>query len=230
MFITLEGVDGWGKTSQLKYIEDFLKSLGKEYIITREPGGTPIGEKIRAILLDPENKDIDYMTELLLYTADRRQHIKTKILPAIKKGTIVISDRFFDATLAYKGYARGLNKNLIKELHKIINQGLKPDITFLLDVDPKISIKRIQPILDVDFTIKKNQSSIEWSQSDSNFRKNSETKFEREKITFRKRVIKGYLEIAKKEPERFCIIDASKDIDSVKNQIIDFLSKKISKS
>ncbi len=217
MFITLEGIDGCGKTSQLKYIENFLKSSRIDYIITREPGGTAIGEKIRALLLSPENTDIVSEVELLLYTADRCQHLKTKIIPALEKGIFVISDRFFDATLAYQGYGRKIDKRIVKNLHKIINKDFKPDITFLLDLSPEISIERTR------------QHSINLSGIKRKLRKSEEiTRFELEKLDFHKRVRDGYLEIAKNEPERFCIIDASKDINAVSKDIIDSLSVKIS--
>mmetsp|Transcript_6093 Transcript_6093/g.3440 ORF Transcript_6093/g.3440 Transcript_6093/m.3440 type:complete len:211 (+) Transcript_6093:31-663(+) len=209
MFITLEGIDGSGKTTQIKYIVDFLQSIGKKCVATREPGGTTIGEKIRAILLTQSSEDLDYMAELLLFTADRCQHIKIKIIPAINDGKFVICDRYFDATLAYQGYARGIDKKLIEKLHSLINKNLKPDLTFLFDIPEKLGLARAL------------------KQINKGAKTKYETKFEHEKIEFHKKVRAGYLKIAKKKPETFYIVDASKDILSVRQEIIMFLKKRL---
>ena len=120
MFITLEGIEGSGKTTHVRHIVEFLQKQGYECVATREPGGTRIGEKIRAILLDPESKDMDPVVELLLYFADRAQHVRQFILPALSAGKIVLCDRYYDATLVYQGYARGLDIGLIHQLHTLI--------------------------------------------------------------------------------------------------------------
>ena len=177
--------------------------------MTREPGGTRIGGKIRSILLDPESAAMNPAAELLLYTADRVQHIQEIILPAIEGGGIVICDRYFDATLAYQGVARGLDMTLILDLHKLICRNLKPDLTFLLDLPPGAGLPRA------------------WQQLESGSRTDTESRFEKETLAFHERVRAGYLAIAGKEPERFRIIDASRSLDQVQAQIFRVLEFEI---
>lgn len=207
MFITLEGIEGSGKTTQIRYLVEFLESKGHECVTTREPGGTKIGEKIRAILLDPESQDMDFPTELLLYMADRAQHIKEVINPSLSTGKTVLCDRYFDATVVYQGYARGLSIKLINKLHELIHQALRPDITILLDLAPEVGLQRA------------------WKQIDNGARTGLETRFEKEALLFHKKVRTGYLELARKEPGRFLIINASKDENQVRKEIIQSLSK-----
>ncbi len=202
MFITLEGIEGSGKTTQIKNIVEFLENKGYDCVVTREPGGTKIGEKIRSILLDPENRNMEPACELLLYFSDRVQHIKELINPALSEGKTIICDRFFDATLVYQGYARGLDLDLITGLHDMTVDGLKPDITILLDLLPEIGLSRA------------------WEQIDHGLRNEGETRFEKETLSFHEKVRAGYLELARLEPKRFRIIDASKNKDQVKQQII----------
>jgi dTMP kinase len=187
----------------------FLQDNGHDCVITREPGGTRIGEKIRAILLDPLSKDMDPLTELLLYTADRAQHIKEYILPLLSEGKIVLCDRYYDATMAYQGFARGLNISLIEKMHKLLFENLKPDITLLLDLPPEIGLERA------------------WKQINNGNRMSKETRFEEERLSFHKRVREGYLELSRLEPERFRIIDASKDEHDVREEIINILDAEI---
>jgi len=201
MFITLEGIEGSGKSTQILHIFNFINKLGLKCIITREPGGTRIGRKMRSILLDPESSALNPAAELLLYTADRVQHIQEIILPMIEGGSIVICDRYFDATLAYQGVARGLDMTLILDLHKLICRNLKPDLTFLLDLSPDTGLSRAL------------------KQLESGSRMDTESRFEKETIAFHERVRAGYLAIAEKEPERFRIIDASQSEDQVQAQI-----------
>ena len=201
MFITLEGIEGSGKSTQILHVFNFLNKLGLKCVITREPGGTRIGRKIRSILLDPESSAMNPAAELLLYTADRVQHIQEIILPMIEGGSIVICDRYFDATLAYQGVARGLDMSLIQDLHKLICRNLKPDLTFLLDLTPDTGLLRA------------------WKQLKSGSRTDTESRFENETLAFHERVRAGYLAIAEKEPERFRIIDASQSQDQVQAQI-----------
>ena len=210
MFITLEGIEGSGKTTQIKNIVEFLENKGYDCVVTREPGGTKIGEKIRSILLDPENRDMEPACELLLYFSDRVQHIKELINPALSEGKTIICDRFFDATLVYQGYARGLSIDLIIKLHEMIAYGLKPDITILLDLLPEIGLSRA------------------WEQIDNGSRSGDETRFEKETLLFHEKIRAGYLELARLEPKRFRIIDASKNKDQVKQQIINALTTKLS--
>ena len=209
MFITLEGIEGSGKTTQIKNIVEFLENKGYDCVVTREPGGTKIGEKIRSILLDPENRDMEPACELLLYFSDRVQHIKELINPALSEGKTIICDRFFDATLVYQGYARGLSIDLIIKLHQMIAYGLKPDITILLDLLPEIGLSRA------------------WEQIDNGSRSGGETRFEKETLLFHEKIRAGYLELARLEPKRFRVIDASKSENQVKQQIINELTLEV---
>ncbi len=209
MFITFEGIEGSGKTTQIKRIGAAMQAKGVSHVITREPGGTSIGQKIRSILLDPQNKEIDPTTELLLYTSDRSQHIMQVIAPALTAGHIVLCDRFFDATLVYQGYARGLDIDKIKALHHLACKGLKPDITFLFDLTPADGLSRA------------------WQEIKNGARDNSETRFEEETLLFHEKVREGYLTLANLEPERFRIIDATHDRDSITRQIVATLSRRL---
>lgn len=202
MFISLEGIEGSGKTTQLNHILYFLESKGHKCVITREPGGTRIGKKIRTLLLDPDNKSMDPMTELLLYTADRVQHMNEIISPALLEGKTVICDRFFDATLVYQGYARGLNIDLIKRLHKLLINDLYPDITILFDLSPKTGLSRA------------------WKQIEDGSRTHIESRFEKEALLFHEKVRAGYLDLAHSNPDRFIIIDSSKNKAEVQKQVI----------
>ncbi len=206
MFITLEGIEGSGKTTQAGYIVQYLQEQGLACVATREPGGTRIGDKIRTILLDPESKDMDPSTELLLYTADRAQHIMEVIAPNLAAGKIVLCDRYYDATIVYQGYARGLDTDLIQRLHRLLFADLKPDITILLDLPPAVGLARA------------------WKQIKNGTRTDIETRFEKETIAFHEKVRSGYLELAQLEPERFRIIDAAKDENRVRENIINTLS------
>lgn len=207
MLITLEGIEGSGKTTQIDYIAAYLQKSGLDYFITKEPGGTGLGAKIRSILLDPENINIHPMTELLLYAADRVQHIKELITPMIEAGKVVICDRFHDSTTVYQGFTRGIDVSLIQRLNSLVLEGLTPDITFVLDLDPEIGLKRA------------------WKQIRNGSRSESETRFENEKIQFHESVRNGYLELARQEPDRFIVVDASADPSNVWDQIFEQLEK-----
>lgn len=206
MFITFEGIEGSGKTTQLTHIADFLQKRGHDCIITREPGGTRIGEKIRAILLDPTSKGMAPLTELLLYEADRIQHVKELLEPSLAAGKTVLCDRHFDATVVYQGYARGLDIELIERLHRLLLAGLRPDITFLLDLPVETGLSRA------------------WSQIDNGGRTERETRFEKEALSFHEKVRAGYLALARKEPERFRIIDAGRSVADVQEDILKVLA------
>ncbi|MFH2045174.1 MAG: dTMP kinase [Pseudomonadota bacterium] len=206
MFITFEGIEGSGKTTQIRHVMEFLENSGKACVMTREPGGTITGQKIRSILLDPDNNGMDHSTELLLYLADRAEHANKIIKPALSAGKTVLCDRYYDATKAYQGYARGLDMDLLDKLHKLIIHDLKPDITILLDLDPKTGLSRA------------------WKQINAGERTEFETRFEKETLDFHDKVRKGYLELARIEPKRFIIVDATKDENQVKKDIIKALS------
>ena len=206
MLITFEGIEGSGKTTQLKHIEAYFKRQGRECIVTREPGGTEIGKKIRSILLDPASKNMSPVSELFLYIADRAQHVKELLIPAISAGKTVLCDRFFDATVVYQGYARGLEVEQIHRWHELILEGLKPDVTILLDLPPEIGLSRA------------------WAQINNGKRDDVESRFEKEKLSFHKKVRAGYLELARLEPQRFRIIDATREEKEVRREIIQTLS------
>jgi dTMP kinase len=201
MFITLEGIEGSGKTTQIRFLAEFLEQRGIECVVTRQPGGTRIGEQIRSILLDPANTALAPLTELLLYMADRCQHIDELIQPCLDAGKTVVCDRYFDATLVYQGFARGLDTELIQKLHQILFNNLKPDITLLLDLDPTIGLKRA------------------WQQLNSGQRSGHESRFEAETVAFHEKVRAGYLELARLEPGRFRIIDAAQSQNQVSTAI-----------
>ena len=184
MFITLEGIEGSGKTTQIGHMVEFLESAGYDCVATREPGGTRIGKKIRALLLDPESHDMDPLAELLLYTADRAQHVKQFVLPQLAAGKTVLCDRYYDATVVYQGFARGLDIGLIHSLHKLILKDLKPDITILLDLAPDEGLSRA------------------WKQINNGSRTGVESRFEKETLSFHEKVRSGYLELSRLEPER----------------------------
>ena len=209
MFISFEGIEGSGKTTNLDNAVRFLRDKGLDCVVTREPGGTRIGKKIRAILLDPSSKGIDPITELLLYTADRSQHINEVISPLLSAGKTVVCDRYYDATVVYQGYARGLDTALILQLHRLLFDNLKPDLTLLLDLPPEVGLSRA------------------WQQIDEGDRNRVEIRFEEETLSFHEKVRDGYLEMARLEPERYRIIDASKEPDQVRKEIERTLAEEI---
>ena len=191
VFVTFEGTEGVGKTTQIQRLSADLTVQRYSVIVTREPGGTEISEQIRLLLLDPENTAMESTTELLLYAASRAQHVLEKIIPALEAGKVVISDRFADASLAYQGYGRGLDLDLIRNLNRIATRGIVPDITFLLDLPVDIGLKRAG---------KRGQGF---------------DRLEREKTEFYRRIRQGYLEIVDQEPSRIKVIPAEHNEDQV---------------
>ena len=201
MFITLEGVEGSGKSTQLDNIRAFLQARGFAVVVTREPGGTDIGRKIRSILLNPVNREMEALTELFLYEADRAEHVRKVIAPALLAGKTVLCDRFCDATVVYQGYARGLELEEIRRIHRFILGKLMPDLTILLDLAPEIGLARA------------------WDQIDKGDRTGAESRFEKEALDFHRKIRAGYLDIAHRESERFCIVDAAKGAAAVRRDI-----------
>lgn len=192
MFITFEGGEGAGKSTAIKRIVDSLQKEGKEVVLTREPGGTPIAEEIRNVILDKKNVGMDIRTEALLYAAARRQHIVEKIIPSIKAGKIVLCDRFLDSSLAYQGGARGIGIDNVLAMNQFATEGLLPDLTIFFDIDPELGLKRIASN----------------SQREVN-------RLDLEKLEFHKKVRETFLFLAKKYANRYVIIDASKDPETV---------------
>ncbi len=199
-FITFEGADGAGKTTQINFVKEFLAKKNIEYVVTREPGTGALGEKIRDILLN-FNGDIAPLSELLLYMADRAQHVEKFILPNLKSGKVVLCDRYIDSSVAYQGFARGLNIEQIKFLNSIATNNLVPDITFLFDIQTETAMQRVG---------------------------DNKDRMEKEGIEFHRKLSEGYRILAKENPERFIVIDANKSVDEVKNQTLNELTKRLS--
>lgn len=205
-FITFEGIEGCGKTTQIERFAAYLRSKGHDILVTREPGGTEVGDQIREILLNPKNISIAPKTELLLYAAARAQHVEEKVRPALSAGKTVISDRYADATTAYQGAARMLEAPILKQLHEIATGNLNPDITFLLDLPAEVGLKRARS---------------------RNTARGRDDRFENEDIAFHERVRKGYLAIAKAEPKRFIVIDASGTIEETYARIVEAFEQRL---
>ena len=200
MFITFEGIEGCGKTTQARRFVKRLKKRGISLITTLEPGGTRVGRDIRKILLDTRNKNLSPFAELILYAADRAQHVEEVIKPALEEGKWVVCDRFLDATVVYQGIARGQDMELIRILNEKATQGIRPDITYLLDCPVDMGLGR---------ALKRNEAESQKGQD----------RFEREAIDFHKAVREGYLALARKDQDRFVVIDASLPKDQVEGEI-----------
>ena len=194
MFITFEGPEGSGKTTQLQRVAGALRQRGFDVVVTKEPGGTPLAERIREILLHSESA-MDRLTELLLYTASRRQNVVEVIKPALARGAVVLCDRFTDATLAYKGFGRLLDLDRLRALNNWVTDALRPDLTLLFDIDESEGLRRARA---------RNATAAR-----------DEGRFEAEDIRFHRRVREGYLALAVAEPDRFVTIDGSGSIDEV---------------
>lgn len=192
MFITFEGGEGAGKSTAIKKIVERLQKEGREIVLTREPGGTPIGEEIRSVILDKKNTDMDVRTEALLYAASRRQHIVQKIIPSLKQGKMVLCDRFLDSSLAYQGYARGIGIDKVYEMNQFATEGVEPDLTLFFDLDPEEGLRRIAA---------NNNREV--------------NRLDVEKLSFHQKVREGFLLLAKKFPHRFVVIDASQNAQKV---------------
>ena len=199
-FITLEGGEGVGKTTNLQYITQLLTSRGIDFVVTREPGGTRLAENIRTLLLGDHEEEVSEMTELLLIFAARAQHLSKVIMPALASGKWVVSDRFTDATYAYQGGGRGLNEQTIAQLERIVQGDLRPDLTLVLDLAPEIGLERARKRAALD-------------------------RFEREKLEFFSRVREAYRQRAMLEPKRCILIDASQPLDQVQHDILEALER-----
>jgi dTMP kinase len=200
IFITFEGIEGSGKTTQIQMLSNHLEEQGLEHLLTREPGGTPIGDHIRRLVLNPAHNDMTPTCELLLYTAARAQHVEQVIRPALEQGRIVLCDRFTDATLAYQGYARGLPLGVIRHLHEIEVLSLRPNLTILFDIEAREALTR--------------------ARSRDHTRSDDETRFEQEDLAFHERVRAGYLDLARREAGRFAVIDASGSVADVHPRVL----------
>jgi len=198
-FITFEGIDGCGKSTQVKLLGRYLERLGIHPVVTREPGGTELGEGVRRLLLPRASSGMDPRMEVLLYFAARAQNVAENILPALQRGRIVLCDRFTDASLAYQGHGRGIPLDFIRELHRVACRGLQPDLTFVVDINPRTSVRRAR---------QRNSTAGP-----------DEGRFEQEKLSFHRRVRQGYLELARREPRRFRLIPGERDIADIHQEI-----------
>ena len=195
MFITLEGPEGSGKTSHIKPLVEWLSARGHRVFSTREPGGTSIGEQVREVIHDLKNTEMHPRTETLLYQAARAQIVEQVIQPRLKAGEIVISDRYYDSTIAYQGYGHQQDLEQVRSLVKYATGGLMPDLTVLLDLDVKVGLKR------------KSANSEEWNRLDAY------------DLKFHRRVQAGYLEMVKLEPKRWVVVDAGRSWDEVQEEL-----------
>lgn len=207
-FITFEGIDGSGKSTQLRMLANYLKEVGCDVLLTREPGGTPVGVRLRGALLDA-HEEVDPLTELLVFAADRAQHVRRVLRPAIAAGKVIISDRYADATVAYQGAGRGFSPDLIAEIVQLATEGLKPDLTVLFDLSVEDSIAR---------TSRRANS------------KNKGDRLDAEAADFHVRVRDAYLEIARAEPQRVKIVETNRPPEEthqrVKQVVVPFLKSR----
>ncbi len=199
VFITFEGADGCGKTTQLELLKKYLEKNGVKVLQTREPGAGELGQKLREILLHYD-KPVSNAAETFLYLADRAQHTEFEIIPAIKAGTVVLCDRYIDSTLSYQGYARGQNIEMINQLNEIATGGIKPDLTIVFDIESEIAQKRLG------------------SEKD---------RLEKEGLEFHKKLRYGYLEIAKKNSDRVKVINSDDTIENIHKQVVELVKKYI---
>jgi dTMP kinase len=209
LFITLEGIDGSGKSTQFKRLVQYLRGLGRRVRATREPGGTPVGEKVRAILLADKER-LSPLTELALFYAARAQHIEDVIRPALERGEIVVSDRFNDCSFVYQGYARGLGARVVRLLDRAVCGTLQPDLTLVLDLDARVALARA-------------------SRRDSR-RGSKQNRFEAEGLEFQERVREGYRRLARREPERVRLIRADRPLREVEADIQRIVGERLKKS
>lgn len=193
-FITIEGGEGVGKTTNIAYIREWLQSRGIPHLVTREPGGTPYAEKIRGLLLEHQEERVDAVAELLLIFASRAQHLARCIRPALARGTWVVCDRFTDATYAYQGAGRQLGMDKVATLEQMVQGDLRPDLTLVLDIDPREGLRRARARGDLD-------------------------RFETEQLAFFESVRRAYLELAAAHPDRYAVIDAAQPLDEVQRAI-----------
>lgn len=208
-FITFEGGDGTGKSTQLQALEKYLSGRGRSCLSTREPGGTSLGNLIRQVLLEVGKQPITSPTELFLYLADRAQHIQEVVAPALAQGKIVLCDRHTDSTLAYQGYGRGIDVNLLRRLNDMASGGIRPDLTILFDCPVEIALSRT--------------AARQFPPGVTH----REDRFEREELEFHKRVRAGFLELARAEPKRFHIVDASRSVAEISQEIKNIIDREL---
>ena len=207
MFVTSEGIEGSGKTTQLRRLASWLEARRYDFVLTKEPGGTLTGLAIRAVLLDPASRGLAPQAELHLFLADRAQHVAQALRPALDAGRLVLCDRYGDSTVAYQGHARGMGVELVRALHDAVTGETNPDLTFLLDVDPETALARARA-------------------EQLRFRP-QEMRFEEEEIRFHERVREGYLRIARSEPGRVVVLDASRREEEVWEEMLRIFQERV---
>ncbi len=201
LFISFEGPDGSGKSTQINFLKDYFANNNVSFVFTREPGGTPIGEALREIILSPQYDEMSNITETLLYAASRAQLVSEIIKPALNRGDIVICDRYIDSSIAYQGFGRNLGKS-VADINSFAIDGLMPDLTFLISINPEIGMSRIE--------------CSERSELD---------RLEQEKMEFHRKVHQGYIKIASQNKNRIVLIDGTKPIEAIKDEIISHVKK-----
>ena len=202
--ISFEGLDGAGQTTQMELLERWLQSQGIAYVRTREPGGTPLGVEIRHLVLNRPELAITPLAEAFLFQADRAQHFAVLVIPALDEGKLVITDRCFDASIAYQGYARGVGVELIERLSLLATRGIKPDLTILLDLDP---------------------SQVHQRTDDASGQREERTRFDAEAEDFHRRVQEGFRMLARKYPERIKVVDASRTVEEIHREIVELVKE-----
>ena len=201
MFITFEGIEGCGKTTQAKLLYQWLIDRGKETILTREPGGTPSAEELREFILREREENFPPFSELCLYIAARGFHVENLIRPALKEGSFVICDRFSDSTLAYQGFGRGIDVDLIEKMNGEATGGLKPNLTFLIDLPVEVAFERLKG--------------------------KKKDRLEMESLEFHRKVREGFLKIAEKEKDRVVVIDGRKSVDEIFNEVVKEVQRRL---
>ena len=210
VFITVEGIEGSGKSTQVQKLDKLIRSAGHNCVLTKEPGGTQLGDRIRAILLDPQEENIDARAELLLYAASRRQHVVELIRPSLERGAIVLCDRYTDATLAYQGFGRLLELDRLRGINDWATDGTYPDLTIIFDVAETVGLERARTrnrTLDL----------------------HRESRLEGEDLRFHRRVREGYLALSKEDPRRYMVIDSRGSVDEVFTATVAELSRRLPK-
>jgi dTMP kinase len=208
LFITAEGIEGSGKTTQIQLLDRLIRASGHNTVLTKEPGGTDLGERVRAILLDPQEEGMDARTELFLYAASRRQHVVELIRPSLERGAIVLCDRFTDATLAYQGFGRLLDLDRLRSINDWATEGTAPDLTLIFDVPEALGLERAKArnrMLDLQ----------------------RESRLEGEDLRFHRRVREGYLALAAENPRRYAVIDARGSLEEVFARTVAELNRRL---
>ena len=208
LFITFEGGEGVGKTTQINLLKSYLLNINYKVVCSREPGGTIEGEQVRKLLVSGSSKTWDPMSEALMFNASRRQHINKIILPSLDKGNIVLCDRFIDSTIVYQGYAGSIEQSILKDLHKKFCYNLYPDLTFFLNLDASLGLKRTRKRSDYK----------------------EENRFENFGLDYHNKISKGFNNLANNNKERIITIDASQSIEQISKNIINFINLKLEKN